>query len=81
MTIEQLRKAHQTRPFKPFTICLADGRGIPVPHPEFLLLLPKARRTFVIGTSDDTYRVVDVLLVTSLDFEDGKPARRGRRRK
>ena len=78
MTIEQLREAHQARPFKPFRICLADGREIKVPHPEFLLAPPGASRTFVVATSSETYKVIDLLLVTSLDF-DG--AGRGRRRK
>lgn len=80
MTIKQLREAHQARPFKPFAICLADGREIPVPHPEFLLAPPGASRTFVVATSSDTYKVIDLLLVTSLDFDsDGKAPHRRKR--
>ncbi len=78
MTIDQLREARQARPFQPFTSCLADGREIKVSHPEFLLAPPGASRTFVVATSSETYKVIDLLLVTSLDFDgDGK----GRRRK
>lgn len=33
MTLDQLRKVHQTSPFHPFRIYLADGREIDVPHP------------------------------------------------
>jgi hypothetical protein len=77
MTIEQLREAHQARPFKPFTICLADGRQIPVPHPEFLWSPPGASRTFVVATSNGTFRIVDLLVVSFLDFERRpKPRRR-----
>ena len=73
MTIEQLREAQQARPFKPFTICLADGRQIPVPHPEFLWSPPGASRTFVVATSNETCKVVDLPLVTSLDFDGDVP--------
>ena len=76
MTIEQLREAYRARPFQPFSICLADGREIPVEHPEFLMVTPRATRTFVVATSGDTYKVIDLLLVTSLDFENRKPRRK-----
>ncbi len=79
MTIDQLREAHQARPFKPFTICLADGREIKVPHPEFLLAPPGASRTFVVATSSETYKVIELLLVTSLDFDGGGKGRRRKR--
>ncbi len=72
MTTEQLRKAYQERPFMPFDICLADGQRIPVTHPEFLYMVPGPVRTFVIGSPDGTYRIVDLLLVTSLEFKDGQ---------
>jgi hypothetical protein len=65
MTIEQLRKMHQTRPFEPFEIYLADGRTIDVDHPEFLSQSP-AGRTISIGMPDGTHQVIDLLLVTSL---------------
>ena len=65
MTIEQLRKMHQTRPFQPFGVHLADGRSLPVEHPEFLALTPPGR-TIGIGLADGTIEVVDLLLVTSL---------------
>lgn len=77
MTIEQLREARQAQPFRPFTVCLADGRKIPVPHPEFLLALPGASRTFVVATTSETYKIIDLLLVTSLDFDgDGETRHR-----
>lgn len=75
MTIGQLREAYQARPFKPFTICLADGRKIPVGHPEFLVVTPEATRTFVVATTREAHKVIDLILVTSIDFENGKPRR------
>jgi hypothetical protein len=40
MTIEQLDTLHQTRPFKPFTLHLADGSQHRVVSPEFLWRTP-----------------------------------------
>ena len=65
MTVEQLQKMHQARPFKSFDIHLADGRTLPVEHPE-MLAVPPPGRTIGIGCSDGTIEIVDLLLVTSL---------------
>ncbi len=68
MTIEQLRLAARAKPFKPFTVCLTDGRRLDVTHPEILSMAPEAARTFIIWGPGENYRVVDLLLVTTLDF-------------
>jgi len=82
MTVEQLRLARQTRPFKPFDICLADGQRIPVPHPDFLFAPPEAFRTFVVYRNPEAYQIVDLLLVTTLDFDERRrPSGNGRRRR
>jgi len=75
MTIEQLIQMHQARPFQPFDIHLADGRVLPVDHPEFLSRSPTPGRTIGVGTLDGTIEVVDLLLVTSL-----KPRANGAKR-
>ena len=76
MTIEQLNKMHETRPFQPFDIHLADGRALPVDHPEFLSRSPTGR-TIVVGLVDGTHEIVDLLLVTSLKSRsNGVPQRR-----
>ena len=69
MTLEQLRKAYRTQPFKPFTICLTDGRQIPVVHPEYLSVSPGATRTFIVWGRGEDYDVIDLLLVTALQFK------------
>jgi len=79
MTIEQLGKMHQMRPFQPFDVHLADGRALPVDHPEFLSQSPTGR-TIVVGLPDGTHEVVDLLLVTSLKSRTNGSARRGRSR-
>ena len=78
MTIQQLRKALRAEPFKPFTICLTDGRQFRVPHPECLAIPSNASRTFVVAGAGEDYRIVDLLLVTSIDYTARK-ARRARR--
>lgn len=65
MTVEQLRKLHRATPFKPFEIHLADGRSLPVEHPEVLAITPPGR-TIGVGLTDGTVEIVDLLLVTSL---------------
>lgn len=78
MTIEQLRKMHQARPFQAFEIHLADGRSLPVEHPEFLAITPPGR-TIGVGLKDGTIEIVDLLLVTSLKPRPNGASRRPRR--
>ena len=74
MTIESLERAHKAHPFRPFTFRLADGRSIPVPHPEFLAFNGKSR-TAVVTDEGEGFEVVDLLLVDSLSFEAEKAAK------
>ncbi len=80
MTIEQLQKMHQARPFKPFDVHLADGRVLPVEHPEFLSRSPGGRTIGVGCVDDDTIEIVDLLLVTSLKPHGNGSAGTRRRR-
>jgi hypothetical protein len=76
MTIEQLRKVHTARPFRPFTLKLADGSRVQVRHPEFLSHSPSGRTVVVFGNGE-SFEVIDLLLVASIEV---KKARRGRAR-
>jgi hypothetical protein len=78
MTIEQLRRMHQARPFLPFRVHMADGRHLDVEHPEFLAHTPSGR-TVMIARPDEAFEIVDLLLVTSLEPTDGNSRRRRRR--
>jgi hypothetical protein len=77
MTIEQLDNLHQARPFRPFTIHLADGTKHRVVSPEFLSRTP-AGRTIVVNSGDDAVAIIDLLLVTKITLGNGVH-RRGRR--
>ncbi|HEX3657965.1 MAG TPA: hypothetical protein VHV55_19405 [Pirellulales bacterium] len=77
MTTEQLRAAHRATPFRPFKIRMADGRAFPVPHPDFLSISP-AGRTVVIYQPDGAASIVDLLLMTELEWSPpGEPATAG----
>jgi hypothetical protein len=76
MTIEQLREMHQARPFVPFDIQLADGRVLPVEHPENVAYFG-AGRCIGVAKSEGVIETVDLLLVTSLEpHGNGSPRRR-----
>ena len=77
MTIEQLRQVMESRPFRPFTMRLANGSRVHVPHPEFLWVPPKASRTVAVAVSDDALVLIDLLLVAAIDVGNGRTRRRG----
>jgi hypothetical protein len=79
MNIEQLRAAYKAEPFAPFVLHLADGREIPVRHRDFLMLFPSGR-TIIVGQPDESFNIVDTLLVTDLEFKP-KSARNGKGRR
>ena len=68
MTVEQLRNALQAQPFRPFNLRMADGRALLVPHKEFLTMSPGGR-TIIVFRPDESFSIVDLLLVNELDFQ------------
>ena len=64
MDLNGLREALRQQPFEPFAIRLADGRSLPVHHPEFVA--GGQRRAVVIG-ENDSWSWIEPLLVVSLD--------------
>jgi hypothetical protein len=77
MDLQGLREALRREPFEPFAIRLADGRVLPVPHPEFVAVGP--RRAIVIA-QDNSWSVVEPLLIVSLDY-NGQTGGNGKRRR
>lgn len=69
MTIEHFRAALRAVPFRPFVMHLADGREVPVRHPE-LAVSTSTGRTTVVVQPDDTLTIIDLLLVTDLEFRE-----------
>ena len=66
MTVEQLGKIYPAEPFQPFLLHLADGRSLKVPHREFLSHSPTGR-TVVVHGEEESWSVVDLLLVTRIE--------------
>jgi len=80
MSVEQIKAASQAEPFKPFILHLADGREVPVPHREFLYLFPSGR-TVLVAQPDESFNIIDSLLVTDMEFKSASAANGKRRRK
>jgi hypothetical protein len=79
MTIEEVRAAYHAEPFRPFVLHLADGRNVPVMHREFMATAPSGR-TVAVYQPDNSFHVVDLLLVTDLEFNLQTNGGRKRRR-
>ena len=62
-----MRNQLHAQPFRPFVIRLADGRAIPVHHPDFVAIAPSGR-IMTVYQPDDSSNVVDVMLVIDLEL-------------
>ena len=78
MTIQEIRKLYDARPFRPFDIHTADGRKIGVAHPEFMATAPAAR-TVVVYQTDGSFDIIDLLLVAGLRVQINGTAGKKRR--
>lgn len=77
MDIKLVREALHREPVKPFSMRLADGRSLPIRHPDFVAL--GERRVVVIG-EDDSTSLLEPLLIISHDFKSQSgPQDNGRR--
>ena len=79
MTIDKLQAVLNANPFRPFSIHLADGTRYSIPHRDFLSHSP-AGRTVIVYHEDDSFSILDLLLITELKVANGN-AGPGRKRK
>jgi hypothetical protein len=77
MDLQGIREALRHQPFDPFSIRLADGRSLSVPHPDMVAV---GNRRIIVVQPDDSWSVIEPLLIVSLDY-DGKHHPRTNRRK
>jgi hypothetical protein len=77
MTVEALRRFAKASPFHPFLIRLADGRTIHVVHHDYIISSPQGR-TAVVYQPDDSFEVIDLLLVSSLLVKPKKSVKNGK---
>jgi hypothetical protein len=79
MDIQGVREALHREPFQPFSIRLADGRSLPVPHPDFVAV---GKRRLVVIDEDDGWSFVEPLLIVSLDqLKKSPPGGNGKKRR
>ncbi len=74
MTSEQLKEHLEASPFRPFKMITADGHGIRVPHGDYVSVGPRGR-TVIVWTNNEGFSVVDVMLVTRLEFARPKASK------
>jgi len=67
MTINEFRNALSAAAFRPFIVHLADGRTIPVAHPDFVFFTGRGRTAIISRPGDDWFVIVDLLLMTHLE--------------
>ena len=78
MDVQGIRQALYKRPFKPFTISLADGRSFFVPHSE---LVAVGKRRVIVVQPDDSCLEIEPLLIVSLDYDSKRRPRTNRRKR
>lgn len=64
MDLESIRTALHAQPFQPFDLCLADGRRVPVTHPEFVAM---TNRIVMVLAENSSFKVIEPLLIVSLE--------------
>lgn len=75
MTIDKVREVLHAKPFEPFTLRIADGRTVSVPHPDFVSVDPKGRVVHVFR-EDGMSEFIDIMLVTSIELGNGRARRK-----
>ena len=64
--IPMLRELLSASPFRPFVVCLSDGRKLPVPHPDFLTISPRGRILWE-GRTEDEFAMAMPIHVTGVE--------------
>jgi hypothetical protein len=63
MISDQLQRLIHATPFRPFTLRLADGQQLHVPHPDFITHAPDRRTAAITLLEADAIELVDLLLI------------------
>jgi hypothetical protein len=91
MRIEELKRVKDERPFRPFVIRMADGRKVPVTHPDALAWEadrddetgePEAPFTAVCIVPGGGWVIIELALITALELQppdgEGKTKKKGK---
>lgn len=71
MNVEVIREALRKQPFRPFTFRLADGRELPIVHPDFVAVSP--RQVIVVDPQDESVSWLEPLLIVSIEYAGTSP--------
>jgi hypothetical protein len=71
MQKHEIKDLLRAQPFRPFKIHLPEGRSVDVVHHDFTLLSPDGRTLLAYGP-DNSFNMIDVMHITSIEF--GPPA-------
>jgi hypothetical protein len=80
MTSEDIRDMLRAKPFRPFQLNLADGDSFQVFHPDFAMISPNGE-TVVAYTRDNQMKMIDVMLITSIEHVNGRTRRPQKKRR
>lgn len=69
MDLKSVRQAWKRQPFEPFVLRLADGRSVPVNHPDFVAM---TERIVIVAEEDSSVKTVEPLLIVSIDYPPPK---------
>ena len=64
MDLNSIRDALKQEPFRPFELCLADGRRVRVKHPEFVAM---NQRIVIVTNENSETKILEPLLIVSLE--------------
>lgn len=65
MMLQTIKKAAERRPFRPFSLRLADGSQVQIPRENYAAVHP-AGKTMIVFEDDGGYRILDIARITEL---------------
>jgi hypothetical protein len=78
MTIDEIRALHRAEPFRPFKLCLSDGREYTVDIRMCLALDPTGRTVALVLPKDDL-AIIEVKSIQEIKLLDRAARRNGKR--
>jgi hypothetical protein len=79
MTLQEIQRIRDAKPFEPFRVLVADGNAYDVWHPEYIAQSPSGRM-IVIGLDDDSFVTLDLLLVAGIQRGIKRPLKNAKRK-
>ncbi len=82
MNTEEIRAFQKRQPFEPFEIVLVDDRIFPVPHPDFILIPPGRKNSWVYVTDEEGHvEHINTLVISTVRNRKSRGKSNGKGRK